>query len=369
MPGSTTGPIRSGIVGTGFMADVHAHAVRAAGGVVTAVATRRPQDAGQIASALGVRRVVGSVAELAASPDVDVIHVCSPNTSHREMTETAVAAGKSVICEKPLATSADDARLMRQRAKDAGVVTAVPFVYRFYPMARQLRARIDAGEAGRLWLLHGSYLQDWLAGADLTNWRVDPAAGGPSRAFGDIGVHWCDLLEFTTGQRITRVNAHLGTAYDQRPGTPAELPQTEDGLVLMFQTSGGAIGSLVVSQVSPGRKNRLWLSLDGTDASLSFNQEAPDTLWIGGVTQNRTIVAGTQTTGPAAAYSRLPAGHPQGYQDAFTAFITDVHSAIRGQKPDGLPTFDDGVRAAVLTEAVLESARHQSWVDVPSATT
>jgi predicted dehydrogenase len=240
------------------------------------------------------------------------------------------------------------------------VLAAVPFVYRFYPAVREARARIAAGEAGPLWLLHGTYLQDWLAAADATNWRVDPALGGGSRAFGDIGVHWCDLMEFTTGHRIVRLAARVGTAYEGRGGT-------EDGAVVVFETDQGASGSVVVSQVSPGRKNRLWFSFDGQAASYCFDQEQPDSLWVGATAVNRVVMRGPDTfSDAAAAYARLPAGHPQGYQDAFNAFVSDVYAAIAGQKPEGLPTFSDGLRAAVLTQAVVTAAAEQSWVEVPA---
>ena len=352
---------RAGIIGAGFMGTVHAHAVRAAGGVVSRVAGRTPEEAERAAARLLAVDTAASVDELVTADDVDAVHVCTPNHTHVALTEAALRAGKHVVCEKPLATSPEDARRLVEAATQAGVVAAVPFVYRFYPAVREARARIADGAAGPLWLLHGSYLQDWLASADATNWRVDPALGGGSRAFGDIGVHWCDLMEFTTGHRITRLTARMSTAFTERQGT-------EDGAVVLFETDRGATGSVVVSQVSPGRKNRLWFSFDATDASYVFDQEVPDALWVGGVTGNRIVPRGpdTMTSAAARSYARLPAGHPQGYQDSFNAFVSDVYSAVAGQKPDGLPTFADGLRAAVLTQAVRDSAQDQTWVEVPA---
>jgi predicted dehydrogenase len=356
-----TARFRAGIIGAGFMGTVHAHAVRAAGGVVSRVAGRTPEEAERAAARLLAVDVAASVDELVTADDVDAVHVCTPNHTHVALAEAALRAGKHVVCEKPLATSPEDAGRLVEAATQAGVIAAVPFVYRFYPAVREARARIADGEAGPLWLLHGSYLQDWLAGAHATNWRVDPALGGGSRAFGDIGVHWCDLMEFTTGHRITRLTARMSTAFTERQGT-------EDGAVVLFETDRGATGSVVVSQVSPGRKNRLWFSFDGPVASYVFDQEAPDALWVGGVTENRIVPRGPDTlsTATARSYARLPAGHPQGYQDSFTAFVSDVYAAIAGQKPDGLPTFADGWRAAVLTQAVMDSARNQTWVEVPA---
>jgi predicted dehydrogenase len=198
---------------------------------------------------------------------------------------------------------------------------------------------------------------------------VDPSQGGGSRAFGDIGVHWCDLMEFTTGHRITRLTARLARAFEKRRTAEGMAAVgTEDGAAVMFETDRGATGSVVASQVSPGRKNRLWFSFDGRDASYVFDQELPDSLWIGGRTENRIVPRGPDTLSSEAgrAYSRLPAGHPQGYQDCFNAFVGDVYAAVRGVEPDGLPTFDDGRRAAVITAAVIEADDRQAWVEVPA---
>lgn len=364
--------LRAGIIGTGFMGSVHAHAVRATGGEVRAVAGSSRASGEAAAAGLGARTAAESPEALIARDDVDVIHICTPNATHADLARKAIAAGKAVVCEKPLATSVEDARELTDLADRAGVVTAVPFVYRFYPAVREARDCIARGDAGRLWLLHGSYLQDWLVGAEATNWRVDSTLGGASRAFGDIGVHWCDLMEFTTGHQITRLVAKTSRAYDQREtGGQLSSVATEDGATLLFETDQGATGSLVVSQVSPGRKNRLWFSFDGTEASFSFNQERPDTLHIGRTDSSSEIAVGPQTltTSGGRRYSRLPPGHPQGYQDSFNAFVADVYAAVQGQEPEGLPTFRDGLRAARLTEALVTSAAQQVWVDVPGPTT
>ncbi|RRD04317.1 gfo/Idh/MocA family oxidoreductase [Arachnia propionica] len=350
--------IRSGIIGAGFIGGVHAYAVRAAGGRLTRIADATLESGRKAAGRLGAEEASASPEELIASDDVDIVHICTPNVTHAALAQQAIAHGKAVICEKPLATTVPDAERLTELAREAGVLTAVPFVYRFHPHVRETRARIAAGDAGRLWMLHGSYLQDWLSRSDDTNWRVDPAVGGVSRAFGDIGVHWCDLMEFVTGQRIVRLSARTAQAFDNRSGT-------EDGAVVMFETDGGASGSLVVSQVSPGRKNRLWFSFDGTDASFSFDQESPEWLWVGRREESCILPRNPLTEHPGAGrLSRLPAGHPQGYQDAFSAFVADVHEAFRGGTPDGLPTFDDGLRAARITEAVVASSAESTWKEL-----
>jgi predicted dehydrogenase len=242
----------------------------------------------------------------------------------------------------------------------------VPFVYRFYPSVREAKARVSSGSTGPIRLIHGSYLQDWLALPDDHNWRVDAATGGASRAFADIGVHWCDIVEFATGQRIVRLAAKFMTAYPARTVAGEMRPvDTEDAAAVLFETDSGAIGSLLLSQITHGRKNRLWFSLDGAAASLAFDQELPDSLWVGGREANQILRRGAVASDATVArYNMLPPGHPQGYQDSFTAFVSDVYTSVQGTPVDGLPTFADGLRAAQLTEAVLQSAKQQTWVEV-----
>ena len=275
------------------------------------------------------------------------------------------------------------ARELVDAADTAGLQAAVPFVYRYYPTVREARERVRGGQTGALRLLHGSYLQDWLLQPDDDNWRVDAGLGGASRAFADIGSHWCDLAEFVSGHRIVRLSARFLTAMPERIGVAgrkafapgegggeARSVTTEDAALVQFETDGGALGSTVISQISAGRKNRLWLELDGADEALAFDQEQPEELWCGRREAVTMLRRDPTTLTPAAArLAFLPAGHPQGYADCFDAFVTDVYGAIStGAAAEGLPAFADGLRAAQITEAVLASAREQRWVDVaPSA--
>ncbi|NTW38339.1 MAG: Gfo/Idh/MocA family oxidoreductase [Cellulomonadaceae bacterium] len=353
-------PLRSAVVGTGFIGQVHARAVRAAGGDLAWVASVDAAEAEGVARRQAADRWTVDWHDVLADSDVDVVHVCTPNNLHVEIATAALEAGKHVICEKPLATDVGAAAALAQLADRSGLVNAVPFAYRFYPTVRDARARLQRGDLGDVRLVHGSYLQDWLSRPGDVNWRVDPAQGGVSRAFGDIGVHWCDLVEFITGQRITRIAGRL-FAID-RSGGPV---QTEDGATVMFETELGAVGSVVISQVSPGRKNRLWLSVEGSEASAQFDQENPDTLWLGTRGANALVVRGTEgSTQGAARYNVLPVGHPMGYQDCFTALVGDVYATVRGEEVDGLPTFADGLRAAILTAAVMDASKTGGWIEV-----
>ncbi|MFT4230441.1 MAG: Gfo/Idh/MocA family oxidoreductase [Microbacterium sp.] len=358
---SEVATIRSGIVGGGFMGRVHARAIRATSSEVTALASSSADSAARAAAALGAGRAEPDVAALLSAPDVEVVHVCTPNASHARLARAALEAGKHVVCEKPLAVSLDEARALADDAAGTGLVAAVPFVYRYHPVVRELRARILAGELGPLITVDCAYLQDWMLLPDDSNWRALSADGGPSRAFADIGSHVCDLLEFVTGERIVRLTARTRRFYDTRSGRPVA---NEDAVTVLVELSSGAIGTLLVSQMAAGRKNALSLELHGAAASARFEQERPDELWLGGRQGNRILLRDPASPYPdAARLSLVPAGHPMGYQDAFNAFVADVHAAVRGARPEGLPTFADGVRAAALTEAVLWSAQHGEWAD------
>jgi predicted dehydrogenase len=380
------GTVRAAIAGTGFIGAIHARSARLAGARLVGVSASSPARAEQAARALGAERAFASSEALVVADDVDVVHICTPNHLHLPLAEAALAAGKHVICEKPLAL--DTAGAMRLVSAAAGTrrQAAVPFVYRYYPTVREARERVRAGDAGPLRLVHGTYLQDWLLDAGDDNWRVEADLGGASRAFADIGSHWCDLAEFVSGQRITRLCARTLTAVPERRradqmafaggggGDAADdgevrAVNTEDAVVVQFETDGGALGSAVISQVSAGRKNRLWLEVDGARESLVFDQESPESLWCGRRDGATLVHRDPQhLSAPAARLATLPAGHPQGYADCFDLFVADVYAAIRGEElADGVPVFEDGLRAARITEAVLDSAREERWVDVPSA--
>ncbi len=345
------GITRAGIIGAGFIGAVHANAVRASGGVVSRAAASTAERSVPAARRLGALASSNSAEALIDDENVDVVHICTPNALHVSLARRALAAGKPVICEKPLATDLDGAVTLAEQAGRPDVLAAVPFVYRFYPSIREVRARVTAGEAGALHLVHRHYLQDWQASGAGAGWRADAEQGGAHRAFADIGVHWCDLVEFTTGHRIAWLVARTHSA-----GAETSV---------LFDTDLGASGAVVISQIALGRKNQLAIRLEGAAAGYAFDQEQPETLQIGGSTENRTVHRGANGSVDAARYSVLPPGHPQGYQDCFNAFVADSYAAIRGAALDGLPTFDDGARAAALVHAVVESGGSSSWVDVP----
>jgi predicted dehydrogenase len=347
--------LRSAIIGAGMVGSVHAHAVRRAGGQLAAVGGSTPQSSQRSARRLGAERAA-TAEDIFTADDVDVVHICTPNNLHLEQAAAALAAGKHVICEKPLAMTLADAAALVEAAENVHTVAAVSFVYRFYAMVREARCRLADAE---VWLMHGGYLQDHMTKADPGGWRSDPTQSGVSMTFADIGSHWCDVMEFVTGHRITAVLAMEAVA-------PRRSLRQDDGAVVAFRTDRGAAGSVVVSQSSPGRKNQLAFSFDGRETAVQFNQERPDELIIGGLQANTVLLRDGAVLDPRSArYSLLPPGHPQGYQDCFNLFIADVYEAVRtGTAPDGLPVFVDGLRAATIHAAVAASVSSGAWTDV-----
>ncbi|HDS1557299.1 Gfo/Idh/MocA family oxidoreductase [Stenotrophomonas maltophilia] len=366
------------IVGTGMIGAVHRRAALLAGAEVRGVAASSPQRAQEVAQAWNVAHAYRDIEEVVSDPQVQVVHVCTPNHLHRAMAQAALEAGKHVICEKPLATTLDDAQALAALAARTGLVATVPFVYRYHPVVREARARIAQGELGPLHLIHGSYLQDWLLDPASNNWRVDPSLGGTSRVFADIGSHWCDLVEWVSGERFAEVSAAFATVIAERGAvtgqsftTPAaggttQAVSSEDVATAMLRTSAGTLASLTVSQVSAGRHNRLWFEIDGARASVAFNQEDAERLWIGRPDQREDSFVRGPGAGSAEQrrLSVLPAGHAQGYGNCFEAFVADTYRAIAGEQPEGLPTFDDGLRSARIVTRVIASARSRAWTAI-----
>ncbi|WP_223628278.1 Gfo/Idh/MocA family protein [Microbacterium sp. EST19A] len=357
------GTIRAGILGGGFMARVHRTAARDAGGELRAVATRSAAGSRHAADALGAERAEADADALLDAADIDVVHICTPNATHADLALRALSAGKHVICEKPLATTALDAKILADAAASSGRVAAVPFIYRYHPMVREARARIAHGDIGELLTLDCSYLQDWMLLPSDDDWRVRSASGGASRAFADIGSHLCDLIEFVIGERIRALSARTRRVFPERAGHEVD---TEDIVAVLVETASGALGTLLISQMAAGRKNALTLELHGSRQSIRFEQERPEELWIGMRDESRLLLRDPVAADPdSARLQRVPAGHAMGYQDAFNGFVADVYAAMAGAQPEGLPTFADGYRSAVVTEAVLASAADGGrWVEV-----
>jgi len=379
--------IGMGLVGPGFVGVHHIDAVRRLGFVdVVAIAASSDASARRKADALDIPKAYGSYEALAADPDVHVIHNATPNYLHVPVVLAAIAERKHVISDKPLAMTAADAKRLWRAAEDAGVVHAVTFNYRGNPLVQQARAMIAAGEIGRVHFVHGAYLQDWLLQPTDFSWRLEPEKGGATSAIGDIGSHWCDLVEHVTGRRITHVLADLTTVVQTRlkprgsveafahaagdEREPFEM-KSEDLASVLVRFDGGAKGMAAVGQVCAGHKNDLWFEANGAAASLRWRQEQQNELWIG----RREAASAVLPKDPsllrpeARRYAHLPGGHQEAWADAFCNVMRDVYGAIlaRAATPAAPPepvggrgafaTFADGYRSACIVDAILASHR------------
>jgi predicted dehydrogenase len=379
-----------GLIGPGFVGAHHVDAVRRLGFVdVVAICDVTEAQAIAKAKSLGVARAYGSVEALAADPDVHVVHVATPNAEHGRGVRAVVAAGKHVLCEKPLAMSSVEALALWQSARAAGVVHAVMFNYRGNPMVQEARAMVASGALGSIHFVHGAYLQDWLLEPTDFSWRLEPEQGGPSVAFGDIGSHWVDLVQHVVGRRIEAVLADLTTVVPvrQKPrasreafaaggGAPTEPYEvrSEDLASVLLRFEGGGKGCVSVGQVCAGHKNDFWFELNGAAGSVRWRQEQQNELWVGKRHQASALLPKDPAllSPPARAYAHLPGGHQEAWSDAFANVCRDVYDAIlEGREPDvaagdsAMATFEDGYRTACLVDAVLESHRRGGvWTDV-----
>jgi predicted dehydrogenase len=376
----TIGGLRAGVVGTGFIGAVHVDALRRLGVEVTGVVGSTPERA----ASKSLAPAYDSYDALLADERVDVVHLTTPNHLHHAQVKSALAAGKHVVCEKPLAlTSAESAELL-QLAERSGLVHCTNFNIRFYPLVQEARARVARGDLGEIWNVHGAYLQDWLLLPTDWNWRLEPEKGGELRAVADIGSHWLDLAQFVGGLQAEAVFADLATTLPVRRRPVGEVEtfaaaadvervdaqmRTEDVAHILVRFRGGARGSCVISQVSAGRKNAVGLEVDGAAGSLAWNGERPEELWLGRRDEPNGVLLRNPALIDAAAASRtqLPAGHAEGFADTFRELYRAVYRAVAAGEPgDDYPTFRAGHLENVLGEAIAQSNRDQRWVEVRS---
>lgn len=374
------------VVGTGFIGPVHVEAVRRLGHRVVGVLGSSPVKSRAAADALGLEKGYASLAEVLADPAVQVVHLASPNAAHFDQCRQTLAAGKHVICEKPLAMSAAESGELVRLAAASSLVAAVNYNVRFYPLVLDARERVRGGRVGRVFHVTGSYLQDWLLHPTDFNWRVTADAGGPLRAFADIGTHWLDTVCFVTGLEIEAVFADLQTvhAVRRRPAgggetftasanrdrrDAVEVPvATEDAGSLLIRFRGGARGCVSVSQVAAGRKNGLRFDVAGSDASLAWDSEEPNALHVGYRDRpNERLTRDPALLSPAVVpFANYPGGHAEGFPDTFKQLYRAVYAdVVNGRSASPLyATFADGHREVQVCEAILRSHREERWVTV-----
>jgi predicted dehydrogenase len=370
----------------GFMGGAHIEALRRLGIDVTGCLGSSPEDTLDGVQQFGLAHAYANLDELVGDPDVDVVHVCTPNYLHYAMVKAALEGGKHVVCEKPLTITSREADELVALVQQKQRVGAVNYNVRFYPLCHEARSRIQAGELGEVRLIHGHYLQDWLLYPTDWNWRLETDKGGEMRAVTDIGTHWFDLVTWMTGLKIMAVMADLATIVPARLKPAQQVDTfantlhsaqdatqvpiaTEDYASILFEAEHGARGVLTVSQESAGHKNHLWWEINGTAASLGWQGENPNELWIGRRDGPNEIIAKDPSLMQADArgVASYPGGHAEGYPDTFKQLFKAVYGYIvQGDytAPAPFPTFDDGRTEIVLCDAVQRSARERRWVSV-----
>jgi len=377
--------IKTAIIGTGFMGKVHAENVRRLGNVeIVAVAGTSDDKAREFGQSIGVERTTGDYRTLLNDPEIDAVHVLTPNALHYPMCKAAIAAGKHVLCEKPFTMTSAEAKELVDLAARAKIVNAIQHNLRYYPVVQQIRRMIEAGDLGEILIAQGTYSQDWLLYETDWNWRIESKSNGALRAMGDIGSHWMDMIQHLTGQRITALCADLATFFKTRKRpkgsietfagktlSPADYQpveiDTEDFGAVLLHLGERARGVFTVSQMSAGRKNMFTFDIYGTRAGVSWNQERPDELWIGQRNApNQVIVKDPSLLYPkAAAYADLPGGHSEGYDDTHKQVFKHFYAKVAdASAPVDYPTFEDGLVGMQLLEKVLESSKKNGWVTV-----
>ena len=368
------------------MGRVHLEAVRRLESVeAVAIAGRNLEAARRLGAGFSIPTMTTDYREVLRDPAIDAVHICTPNAQHFPMVKEALLAGKHVLCEKPLATTVEQGEELVSLAARQGMRNGVCHNLRFYPMVQQMRAMREAGDLGEILVVQGTYFQDWLLYDTDWNWRVDAKTGGPSRCMADIGSHWFDSAEHVTGLRVTSLCADLQTFHRTRKQPKHSVEtfankllgpedyietavETEDFGAVIFHMGARARGSVTACQVSAGRKNRFNIEIYGTRSSVAWNQERPDELWVGHRNAgNEIFVKDPSLLKPGArSYADLPGGHSEGYDDTFKQIFRRFYASIvsRDATPE-YPQFVDGLRQLTILDAVLQSHRTRSWIDVP----
>ncbi|OQB15209.1 MAG: Inositol 2-dehydrogenase [Firmicutes bacterium ADurb.Bin193] len=376
--------INAGIIGVGFIGVAHIEALRRLSNVnVVAIADDESVVKAK-AEQLGVDTYYSDWQQLINSKDIDCVHICTPNHLHYMMAKAALSAGKHVVCEKPLTTNKSETEELVALAEQKGLVNAVNFNVRFYPLVQQIKAAIENGDMGRIFSVHGSYLQDWLFYDTDYNWRLEPETAGESRAVADIGSHWMDLIEFITGLRATEVFADFATFHKTRkkplkpietyagkllkPEDYKEVPiNTEDYATVIFRFDNGARGALTVSQVCAGRKNRITFEIAGSKKAAAWTSESPNEVWIGKRDgANELLIRDPSLVYPGSReLIDYPGGHNEGFPDTFKQNFKKIYGVISGEKTvKEYPEFSAGLRGISLCEKIVQSNKTDSWVKI-----
>lgn len=371
MTNPTDRPLGVAMIGYAFMGRAHSQAWRSVAAAFDVPAVERrvivgrdEQAVAQAAERLGWQEHATDWREVIAREDVDIVDICTPGFLHEEIAIAALAAGKHVLCEKPLANDTAGAERMAAAARVAGQrgqVAALGFTYRRVPALALAQQMCAQGKLGTIRQVRASYLQDWLVDEDAPmTWRLRQETAG-SGALGDIASHAIDQVQHLTGQQVTAVRGRLATMVPERPGESGpEAVTVDDAAWATLELSGGALASVEVSRMATGAKNQLRLELYGTDGALRFDLESPNELWYLDATapiaqQGFTRVLVTEPEHPYLE-GWWPQGHVLGWENAFTNQARDLLLAIRDGDPTGFtPTFEDGLALQRVLDAVIAS--------------
>ncbi|HEV8146873.1 MAG TPA: Gfo/Idh/MocA family oxidoreductase [Bryobacteraceae bacterium] len=375
--------LKTAMFGTGFMGKVHTEGIRRLGNVeVAAVAGSSLATAEKFAAAMNIPKAADWRAVL-ADPEIDAVHICTPNVLHYSMAKAALEAGKNVLCEKPLTMNALEARELAALADAKKLAHCTNHNLRFYPVVQHIRSMVAAGDLGDILIVNGTYFQDWLLYETDWNWRALSASNGALRAMGDIGSHWMDMIQHLTGLKITSLCADLQTFHKSRKKPKGsvetfsgkklqasdydEAPMdTDDFGAVLLRLGDRARGSFAVSQMSAGCKNRFQFEVYGTKCGVAWNQERPDELWIGHRNAPNQIIVKDPSLfdARAAGFADLPGGHSEGYDDSHKQMFKRFYARVADPAaPVEYPTFADGALGMALLEKVLESSKKRAWLD------
>jgi predicted dehydrogenase len=379
--------IKTAVVGMGFIGPAHVEALRRLPNVdVVGILHFNPEMTRAKAEEMGISVAYESFEAVLADPQIQCVHICTPNAMHFHQAKAAMLAGKHVVCEKPLSTTIAESEELVALAAKTGLVNAIHFNLRYYPLIRQMRTMREKGELGEVYSVIGSYLQDWLFKDTDYNWRLEPEQSGESRAIADIGSHLLDAIEYITGLKVESVMADFSTVHKfrKKPLKPVETysgkflqPEdyqdvpinTEDHANVLLRFSNGNKGVVTVSQVSAGRKNRMELEIAGSNETYQWISESPNNLWIGkrdGANQH-LMRDPALLHGEARGLVSFPGGHNEGFPDTSKQLFKEVYQAIgEGKQPvnPSFPTFADGLREIQICEAIVESNKKQAWVKI-----
>lgn len=395
--------LRVGMVGYAFMGAAHSQAWRTVNRVydlplrvrMAGVCGRDESQVAQAADRLGWESHTTDWRALIARDDIDVIDICTPGDSHAEIAIAALAAGKHVMCEKPLANTVAEAQQMAEAAQTAqadGVRSMCGFNYRRVPAVTLMRQLVADGRLGTIRHVRAAYLQDWIVDPDFPLvWRLQKDKAG-SGALGDIGAHIIDATQFITGQRISRVSGLTETFVKQRPlpagssgltaaaggntadgSGPATGPVTvDDAALFMARLDGGAVGSYEATRFATGRKNGLRIEINGSLGSVAFDFERMNELEFydagqPGTEQGFSRIIVTEPEHPYLS-AWWPPGHGIGYEHSFTHQARDFVAAVAAGD-DPTPSFTDALQVQQVLEAVERSAGLGEWITVGSAVT